>query len=33
MVSRAMVSEINEGRGCGPNKDHVLLDITHLDPR
>ncbi|MDE1712981.1 FAD-binding protein, partial (plasmid) [Chromobacterium amazonense] len=32
VVSRAMVSEINEGRGCGPNKDHVLLDITHLDP-
>jgi len=27
-----MVTEINEGRGCGPNKDHVLLDITHLDP-
>lgn len=32
VVSRAMVTEINEGRGCGPNKDHVLLDITHLDP-
>jgi len=27
-----MVTEINEGRGCGPNKDFVLLDITHLDP-
>jgi succinate dehydrogenase / fumarate reductase flavoprotein subunit len=32
VVSRAMVTEINEGRGCGPAKDHVLLDITHLDP-
>jgi succinate dehydrogenase / fumarate reductase flavoprotein subunit len=32
VVSRAMVTEINEGRGCGPNKDFVLLDITHLDP-
>jgi len=32
VVSRAMVTEINEGRGCGPNKDHVMLDITHLDP-
>jgi succinate dehydrogenase / fumarate reductase flavoprotein subunit len=32
VVSRAMVTEINEGRGCGPQKDHVLLDITHLPP-
>jgi succinate dehydrogenase / fumarate reductase flavoprotein subunit len=32
VVSRAMVTEINEGRGCGVGKDHVLLDITHLDP-
>jgi succinate dehydrogenase / fumarate reductase flavoprotein subunit len=32
VVSRAMVTEINEGRGCGPHKDHVLLDITHLPP-
>src|SRR5690606_30718553 len=32
VVSRAMVTEINEGRGCGPNKDFVLLDITHLQP-
>jgi len=32
VVSRAMVTEINEGRGCGPSKDFVLLDITHLDP-
>jgi len=27
-----MVTEINEGRGCGPHKDFVLLDITHLAP-
>jgi succinate dehydrogenase / fumarate reductase, flavoprotein subunit len=32
VVSRAMTTEVNEGRGCGPNKDFVLLDITHLDP-
>ena len=32
VVSRAMVTEMNEGRGCGPHKDFVLLDITHLDP-
>ena len=29
-VSRSMDQEIKEGRGCGPNKDHVLLDMTHL---
>ena len=33
VVSRSMVTEINEGRGCGADKDHVLLDITHLDPK
>ncbi len=32
VVSRSMVTEINEGRGCGHDKDHVLLDITHLSP-
>ncbi|HEX8987900.1 MAG TPA: succinate dehydrogenase flavoprotein subunit [Rhodocyclaceae bacterium] len=32
VVSRAMVTEINEGRGCGPHKDFVQLDITHLPP-
>ncbi len=32
IVSRSMVTEINEGRGCGPDKDHVMLDITHLSP-
>ena len=30
VVSRASTIEIMEGRGCGPNKDHVLLDLTHL---
>lgn len=29
-VSRCMDQEIKEGRGCGPNKDHVVLDMTHL---
>ncbi len=33
VVSRAMATEIKEGRGCGPNKDHVLLDLSHLDPK
>lgn len=32
VVSRAMTIEINEGRGVGPEKDHVYLTITHLDP-
>ncbi len=32
VVSRSMVTEIKEGRGCGPHKDYVLLDITHLSP-
>ena len=29
-VSRSMGQEINEGRGCGENKDHVLLKLDHL---
>jgi succinate dehydrogenase / fumarate reductase flavoprotein subunit len=29
-VSRSMDQEIKEGRGCGPNKDYVLLDLTHI---
>jgi len=29
-VSRCMDQEIKEGRGCGPNKDHVLLKLDHL---
>jgi len=32
MVSRAIQTEINEGRGAGPNKDAVYLDLTHLPP-
>ncbi len=31
MVSRAMYLEVREGRGVGPDKDHVLLDLTHID--
>lgn len=30
VVARSMVMEILEGRGCGPNKDHVLLKLDHL---
>ena len=30
MVSRAMLLEVREGRGAGPNKDYVYLDLTHL---
>ncbi len=29
-VSRCMDREIKEGRGCGPNKDYIHLDMTHL---
>ena len=32
VVARAMASEVREGRGCGPNQDYVLLDLTHLEP-
>jgi succinate dehydrogenase / fumarate reductase flavoprotein subunit len=32
MVSRAEFFEIKEGRGSGPKKDYILLDLTHLDP-
>ncbi|MCD0481869.1 succinate dehydrogenase flavoprotein subunit [Streptacidiphilus sp. ASG 303] len=32
MVSRAIYTEIREGRGCGPDGDHVYLDLTHLPP-
>ncbi len=32
VVSRAMTTEIKEGRGCGPDKDHVLLKLDHLGP-
>ncbi len=30
IVARSMVQEVREGRGAGPNKDYVLLDVTHL---
>ena len=32
MIARAMANEVREGRGSGPNKDYVLLDLTHLEP-
>ena len=32
VVSRSMTVEINEGRGCGPNADHIMLHLEHLDP-
>jgi len=32
VVSRAMTIEIREGRGVGPNKDHIYLHLDHLDP-
>ena len=30
VVSRSMTIEINEGRGAGPDKDHILLQLSHL---
>ncbi|WP_158927426.1 succinate dehydrogenase flavoprotein subunit [Acidisphaera sp. S103] len=30
VVSRSMTMEINEGRGCGPQKDHIMLHLEHL---
>lgn len=32
VVSRAMTIEIREGRGVGPDKDHIFLHLDHLDP-
>ena len=32
VVSRAMTMEINEGRGVGPEKDHIFLNLMHLGP-
>ena len=32
VVSRAMTMEIREGRGVGEHKDHIHLDLTHLNP-
>ncbi len=31
VVSRSMTIEINEGRGAGPDKDHIFLHLDHLD--
>ena len=33
VVSRSMTIEIREGRGVGPNKDHIYLHLDHLDPK
>jgi succinate dehydrogenase / fumarate reductase, flavoprotein subunit len=33
VVSRAMTIEIREGRGVGPQKDHIYLHLDHLDPK
>jgi succinate dehydrogenase / fumarate reductase flavoprotein subunit len=33
VVSRAMTIEIREGRGCGPDKEYILLHLEHLDPK
>ncbi|WP_127783895.1 succinate dehydrogenase flavoprotein subunit [Rhodococcus sp. X156] len=30
IVARSIVLEVREGRGCGPDKDYVVLDVTHL---
>jgi succinate dehydrogenase / fumarate reductase, flavoprotein subunit len=30
VVSRAIATEVREGRGCGPERDHVLLKLDHL---
>ena len=32
VVSRSMTLEIIEGRGVGPEKDHIYLHLNHLDP-
>ncbi|MGA1813587.1 MULTISPECIES: succinate dehydrogenase flavoprotein subunit [unclassified Frondihabitans] len=32
IIARCMRTEIREGRGAGPNKDYLYLDITHLSP-
>ncbi|MCP5396567.1 MAG: succinate dehydrogenase flavoprotein subunit [Sphingomonadaceae bacterium] len=33
VVSRSMALEIREGRGVGPNKDHIFLHLDHIDPK
>lgn len=32
VVSRSMTIEIREGRGVGPEKDHIYLQLSHLPP-
>ena len=32
VVSRSMMLEIREGRGCGPKRDHIHLVLSHLSP-
>lgn len=32
VVSRAITMEVREGRGVGPQKDHIFLHLDHLDP-
>jgi len=32
VVSRSISNEVREGRGVGPNKDHMFLHLDHLDP-
>ena len=32
VVSRAIATEVREGRGCGPDRNYVLLKLDHLDP-
>lgn len=31
MVSRSMYLEVRDGRGCGPDGDYIMLDLTHID--
>ncbi|WP_088343652.1 MULTISPECIES: succinate dehydrogenase flavoprotein subunit [Rhodomicrobium] len=33
VVSRSMTIEIREGRGVGPDRDHIYLHLDHLDPK
>src|ERR671912_638688 len=33
VVSRSMALEIRDGRGVGPNKDHIFLHLDHIDPK
>jgi len=33
VVSRSMALEMREGRGIGPNSDHIFLHLDHIDPK